>query len=432
MRSFCTITAILFCCVPMFGHALQRTVETFDYSAFDHIPPEALVPQHLYYAEEILPFRDWSLQRFEEKLHLGLVPEYQEPYVIVGPADPSAQDLSEALHSQGLSVEAVSDTSDLKTVVIMLKNRADRANVLTFLESLYSSQLQITRSEGVVIEATRINSEPKRVLEKLRMYVVKTKTVINRPVASIPIDGRIKSIDFIRRLDPTIQHREIHPEETLPHVMSTGRKVRNFNQCNTNENYIFRAQRHRDLRHLQLRNWCQEGTCVESCHIFAKEWRQIMNNKHFQRRFGRKDKGLALQSEIRTFHDERQIPNVPLVGILTKIPTPAHAVIRWEIFYVNQVFEYGKMLIVLQAHPRDPNKTVMTSFIAMGVREGVWSSNPLMPPLLRGELDGKWLGEWVHSYIGEWFPVNTADGITAGIPKWTQGLAKRIAELLEE
>ena len=42
-----------------------------------------------------------------------------------------------------------------------------------------------------------------------------------------------------------------------------------------------------------------------------------------------------------------------------------------NIFYVNQVMRFGKLLAVFQANPADANKTVVTAFMALAISASV-------------------------------------------------------------
>src|SRR5262249_55107901 len=42
-----------------------------------------------------------------------------------------------------------------------------------------------------------------------------------------------------------------------------------------------------------------------------------------------------------------------------------------NIFYVNQIMKFGKFFAVLQAHPNDAGKTVVTAFVALAIKASV-------------------------------------------------------------
>ena len=56
---------------------------------------------------------------------------------------------------------------------------------------------------------------------------------------------------------------------------------------------------------------------------------------------------------------------------LTGLDTPVAGVLEQSMFYVNQIMQFGKLLAVLQPHPSDPGKTVVTAFMALGVKTDV-------------------------------------------------------------
>ena len=54
------------------------------------------------------------------------------------------------------------------------------------------------------------------------------------------------------------------------------------------------------------------------------------------------------------------------------LDTPMSGALEQNIFYVNQIMKFGKFLAVFQAHPTDPNKTVVTAFMTLGIDAGVF------------------------------------------------------------
>ena len=56
---------------------------------------------------------------------------------------------------------------------------------------------------------------------------------------------------------------------------------------------------------------------------------------------------------------------------LTRLETPAVGALEQSIFYVNQVMQFGKLLAVFQAHPNDPDKTVVSVFTALAIESNM-------------------------------------------------------------
>ena len=56
---------------------------------------------------------------------------------------------------------------------------------------------------------------------------------------------------------------------------------------------------------------------------------------------------------------------------LTGLDTPPVGALEQNIFYVNQVMQFGKLLAVFQQHPTDASQTIVTVFIALAVETSV-------------------------------------------------------------
>ena len=334
--------------------AEERAVQTLKSSQYDSMKASQLNPQTLFYTQKIKSFDAWTEQDADESQVLALFPGYEEP------------------------------------TVAYIK-------------------------EG----------ERKEIQEKLMMYVVRTKTVLQKPAAQIDVAGMIKLAN-IKKFDPAIQHVQINTAQLMPNVV--GKKdISNFDWCNKGGDYIVRPKKEIDMSHLTGHQWCQSSdrsTCVESCYIFTPIWQKgvktaatLMDARATLtgKEADRKDLGVGMQSEIRYYLNEAEYgAGVPL-SKLTRINTPVRGIIEQNIFYFNQVFQFGKIVSVLQDKEGDANQTVMSNFIVMGVRERSWKKYPMLPDILQGQAI-----------------VNTATGLTAGIPVFTQDMSKSIAKLLEQ
>ena len=56
---------------------------------------------------------------------------------------------------------------------------------------------------------------------------------------------------------------------------------------------------------------------------------------------------------------------------LTGLDTPSVGAIEQSIFYVNQVMQFGKLLAVFQQYPADPNRTVASIYLALGIESNI-------------------------------------------------------------
>lgn len=128
----------------------------------------------------------------------------------------------------------------------------------------------------------------------------------------------------------------------------------------------------------------------------------------------REDLGMGMQAEIRYYVSEAEYGAKVALSDVTHIKTPVRGVIEQSTFYFNQVFKYSKMIAVIQEHPTDSSKSIMTSIVAMGVRK-----HSLDKPTLKDHLRGRGL-------------LTTSTGLSAGIPWYSQNMTKRIAGILED
>ena len=58
---------------------------------------------------------------------------------------------------------------------------------------------------------------------------------------------------------------------------------------------------------------------------------------------------------------------------LTGLDTPAAGALEQSIFYVNQVMQFGKLLAIVQAHPTDSGRSVVSVFTALAIESNILS-----------------------------------------------------------
>ncbi len=266
-------------------------------------------------------------------------------------------------------------------------------------------------------------------LEKLTMFVSKSKTIVNKPASQIDLKKMI-TLGYVSKLDPEIKHVQVRPDQLMP-VIAGKKPIENFNQCNVGFNpvrgpYFTRPQKEVDLDVLNPKDrggqgWCntpERSICVESCYIFSTGWQAgVLGVNKFQNKSEsqHKDYGLAIQSEIRYFVNEAEMNKRLPVKALTRINTPVRGVLEQNMFYFNQVIQYGKVVAFFQEHPTDAGKTVVTSYVVIGLRSRSYNQHAIMKDVLMGRASA----------------LNTASGVSAGLPVFTQNLTKSIADGLD-
>ena len=252
------------------------------------------------------------------------------------------------------------------------------------------------------VEVT-VDGVPKRFKEKLHMYVGEARFVLARPPGSIDLASLV-SLPFVERIDPAIKHRLITPAEAVS--PKDPRAMHNQHP---------------------LRRWCEARPvtiCLHSRYQFEGKLPigiQIANKL----REGSKKIAdyLEFESEL-TLRPPAEVAEMGLAS-LTGIDTPPVGALEQNIFYVNQVMQFGKLLAVFQAHPTDAKATVVTTFIALAVETSVLTKKKefMKVPVLRNLVPAQVLAGKSS--------FNAGNSISAGLPVYARNQVKAIAAILE-
>lgn len=263
------------------------------------------------------------------------------------------------------------------------------------------------------------NTIPRRAVEKLMIYLVRTKTVLKKAGREINLSQLI-NLETVRKFDPELEVQPIQHNQFMSAVAGKG-PVNNFKWGNC-KGAIERPQRELELSYTnpKTRSWCNDPSrsiCVEACYRFGAGWSNavLLNNLMVADEASKKDYGVGLQAEIRYFETEKDLElNAEQVASLTGIKTPVRGVGELNLFYFNQVFEFGKVIAILQDHPSISNQTIVTSFFVMGIKKRTWDLYAGVQKIIIGESK-----------------ANTETGISAGVPIFTQNIIKAIGNILE-
>jgi hypothetical protein len=238
---------------------------------------------------------------------------------------------------------------------------------------------------------------------RLHVYVAEARFEIARPAGSIDF-AKLVTLAVLDKLDPSIKHQVLAPADVIP-----------------NKDPKFAANRNPD------RPWC-EGPgvlCIQS--NYKLEGRLptgiLLVNKI--RESGKKIADfLEFQSELRQL-PEAEI-NQAALAQATGVDTPVAGAIEQNIFYVNQVMQFGKFLAVLQPNPADAKKSIATAFIALAVDSDLFEKKKEFEsvPILRNLVPAQVLAG--NSSF------NTGNSISAGLPKYSRNRVKAIAAFLEK
>jgi hypothetical protein len=239
--------------------------------------------------------------------------------------------------------------------------------------------------------------------EKLHVYVATARFLLPRPAPSVDL-GRSINLQFLEKIDPAVKHKAIGQDEVRPLTDA--------------------AEAHN--RHPE-RRWCEpppKTLCIQSRYTFEGRFPTGIRLANKLEEGGKKiAEFIEFQSELRLLSPDA----VDRQGLtkLTGLETPIGGVIEQNIFFVNQVMQFGKLLAVTQAHPADAGKTVVTAFLVLAVETDVLEKqkNFESVPVLRNLVP-------VQVLLGQ-SSFNTGASMSAGLPAYARNRMKAIAGLLE-
>jgi hypothetical protein len=236
----------------------------------------------------------------------------------------------------------------------------------------------------------------KKTLEKLRMYVGEARFIVSRPPQEIDL-ARYANVGFLERLDPAITHRTIDASEV-----------------------------DKDATINPDRAWCAKQanvTCVASKYRLEGKLPMAVQLVKQLTDDDKLSEYLEFQSELRILGVSDV--NEAELKALTGIETPVAGAIEQTIFYVNQIMKFGKFLVVFQESPHDPNETVVTAYIALGLKARVLDQAKKYEtvPILRNLVPAMVL-------TGK-SSFNAGNSISAGLPVFARNNVKAVAAIVE-
>ena len=247
-----------------------------------------------------------------------------------------------------------------------------------------------------------VNGITKRHTEKLHMYVAEARFLVGKAPGAIDL-SRYARLDFLSTIDPAIKHRPLAADEVVPH-----------------RNPEYAHNRH------PSRRWCEDPRSLCMSSRYQLEGRLPVGirlaNKLDE---GAKtiDDFIEFQSELRTV----PAPELDQAALrrLTGLETPVTGALEQNLFHVNQMMQFGKFLAVLQADPGNPNRTVVTAFVALAIETDVLEKKKEYErvPVLRNLVPAQVL-------MGN-SSFNTGSSISAGLPAYSRNRLKAVAEILQ-
>jgi hypothetical protein len=252
------------------------------------------------------------------------------------------------------------------------------------------------------VEVT-VDGVPKRFKEKLHMFVGEARFALARPPGSIDLASLV-TLPFVERIDSAIKHRLITSADAIS--PKDPRAVHNQHP---------------------LRRWCEVRPvtiCIRSRYQFEGKLPIGIQIANKLRDAPKKIADyLEFESEL-TLRPPAEVSEMGL-ATLTGLDTPPVGAIEQNIYYINQVMQFGKLLAVFQRHPTDANQTIVTVFMALAVESSITGKKKefMKVPVLRNLVPAQVLAGKSS--------FNTGNSISAGLPVYARNQAKGIAAILE-
>ncbi len=177
------------------------------------------------------------------------------------------------------------------------------------------------------------------------MYVGEARFSLSRPPGSIDLASFV-SLPFIERIDPAIKHSLITSAEAVD--PKDPRTVHNQHP---------------------LRRWCEVRPvtiCIRSRYQFEGKLPIGIQIANKLRDAPKKIADhLEFESEL-TLRPPAEVTEMDFAK-LTGLDAQPIGALEQNIFYVNQVMQFGKLLAIFQHHPSDASQSVVTVFMTLAV-----------------------------------------------------------------
>ncbi|MET0631373.1 MAG: hypothetical protein ABWY92_10975 [Xanthobacteraceae bacterium] len=243
----------------------------------------------------------------------------------------------------------------------------------------------------------------KRVKEKLHLYVGQARFALARAPDSLNLASFV-ALPFVERMDPAIKHRLINSAEAIS--PKDPRTVHNQHP---------------------LRRWCEARPIAICVHSRYQLEGKLPLGIQIANKLRESPKKVADYLEFESEMTVRSPAEVAEMGLaaLTGLDTPSVGALEQNIFYVNQMMQFGKLLAVFQRHPGDANRTVVTVFMALAIESAILTKKKEYAnvPVLRNLVPAQVLAGKSS--------FNSGSSISAGLPVYARNQAKAIAALLE-
>jgi hypothetical protein len=281
--------------------------------------------------------------------------------------------------------------ADATTGLIRFEDWARAMSVQKQFLSLYPSFVE------PMVDLTE-NGVTKPYKEKLHMYVAEARFMLSKPAPSIDL-ARYVTTAFLERMDPKIKHRVIAAAD----IDAAANRNPDREWCETKPSVLCIES------HYELEGKLPSGIRVAN---------QLVEKKK------KIDDFLRFQSELHLLSPAEL--DQPELGKLTGIDAPVLGAIEQNIFYVNQVMQFGKFLALLQPDATDGGKTIVSAFIALAIKTRVIENKNKYAnvPVLRNLVPGQVL-------VGK-SSFNIGNSLSGGLPSYARNEIKAVAGILDQ
>jgi hypothetical protein len=239
-------------------------------------------------------------------------------------------------------------------------------------------------------------------IEKLYMYVAQARFMVAKAPNAIDVSSYV-TLGFLQKIDPAIKHQVITAADvpTLKDKVGLGNDNPDRKWCTGLANAICIASSYK-----------LEGKIPIGIMLVNKlrDSKKVADHIDFDSELA----ALAPADLDQSGLQELTALNTAISGVLVQ-----------NIFYVNQIMKFGKFFAVFQAHPSDPDKTVVTAFMTLAIKARVLDEKRDFEnvPVLRNLVPAQVL-------MGQ-SSFNSGDSISAGLPKYARNEIKTVAGLLQ-
>jgi hypothetical protein len=244
----------------------------------------------------------------------------------------------------------------------------------------------------------------KRVKEKLHMYVGQARFLLARPSEGLDLSTFV-TLPFVERMDAAIKHKLITAADAIS--PKDPRTVHNQHP---------------------LRRWCEArplAICIHSRYQLEGKLPLGIQIANKLRESPKKVTDyLEFESEL-TVRSPAEVTEMGLAS-LTGLDTPSVGALEQNIYYVNQMMQFGKLLAVFQRHPTDAKQTVVTVYMVLALESAILTKKKEYAnvPVLRNLVPAQVLAGKSS--------FNSGKSISAGLPVYARNQIKAMAALLEQ